>query len=177
MDIADRYRQMRDWGIPSDAYNYILKNNLVPTIEKIAEETKLAHKFVGIFFGHTVKNIEGKARTHADFSYNKIYGLFKFIKTEKLDYSIAKDMLPLIFEHANLDFQSVLTILKFKKRKKEELVAPIEFLHEKFKEIKISDNDEVAVEWLMGQLHRQAIGNISLKELRKEIEKKLKSNS
>ncbi len=177
VNVAERYHQMRAWGIPEDAFVFILKNNLVPTIEKISEETGLTPKYVGTFIGHTVKNIEGKAKAHADFSYNKIYGLFKFIKAEGLDFGIAKDMLPHIFEHPNLEFQSVLTILKFKKRTKEELLAPIEFLYEKFKEIKVSDRDEVAVEWLMGQMHSQAVGNIPLNELRKEIVKKLKSKS
>ena len=55
----------------------------------------------------------------------------------------------------------------------EELIAPIDFLAAKFKDIQRSKHDEDAAHWIMGQLHKQAIGNIDLKELREHINKRL----
>ena len=55
-----------------------------------------------------------------------------------------------------------------------ELIAPIDFLQEKFKDLHSDENMENAAHWIMGQLHRQAIGNIELRELRENIDKKLK---
>jgi glutamyl-tRNA(Gln) amidotransferase subunit E len=84
-------------------------------------------------------------------------------------------MLPVISQHPNMDFGSVLTSLGFKRKSKEELMAPIEYLNEKFREIKVSKNDtsRTTVSWVMGQLHKQALGNMNLGELRKEIEKRI----
>ena len=174
VDISERYHQLRKWNIPEDTYIYILKNNLVPTIEKIVNELNVSARFTGTFFGHTLKNIEGKIKRHEEFSFLKVYDIFKFIKDENLDLSIAKDILVVVYEYPKMDFHSVLTTLKFRKRTKEELIAPIEFLYEKFKEIKISKKDEVTTDWLMGQMHRQALGNISLSEMRSEIENVIK---
>ena len=174
VNVADRLAQMRKWGIPEDTFTYILRNNLVPIIERIVKDHKVDAKFVGTFLGHTLKNLEGRIAKHADFSVEKIYDLFGFINQEKLDVAIAKSMLPIVYEYPKLDFASVLTTLKFKKRKKEELLAPIEFLNEKFKEIKVSDKEEVGIDWLMGQVQKQAKGNIPLAELRKQIENILK---
>ncbi len=170
IDVSERYLQMQKWEIPEDTYFYILRNNLVPIIEKIVHNLKFSPKFVGTFFGHTLKNIEGKKTTHPDFSYEKIFDLFNFLKKNKIEITISKNMLPIIYEYPNMDFDSVLTILKFKRRTKQDLLAPIDFLIEKFKEIKISKRDDVIINWLMGQIHSQAIGNILLKDLMKELE-------
>jgi len=84
-------------------------------------------------------------------------------------------MLPIIYQHPNMDFDSVLTSLNFKRRSKDELIAPVDYLLEKFREIKVTkgDSPEIALNWVMGQLNRQALGNVDLKELKKSVEKKL----
>ena len=35
IDLSERYKQMVEWGLPPDTYTYILRNNLIPAIEKI----------------------------------------------------------------------------------------------------------------------------------------------
>ncbi len=174
MDIADRYKQMKDWNIPFDTFTYILKKNLVPVIERLVK-LGISGRFAGTFLGHKLKFVEGKMEKHKDFSYNRIVEMFEFINKQKLQPSIAKLMLPIIYQHPNMDFESVLTSLPFKKRTKDDLIAPVDYLLEKFREIKVSKSDspEIALNWVMGQLNRQALGNIDLKELRKSIEKKM----
>lgn len=169
--VSERYHQMRDWGIPEDAFIFILRNNLVTVIESISTELNISPAFLGKFFGHHLKNTEGKYKKHPDFRYEKIRGMFRFLIKEKLDISLAYKMLPIIYQHPSFEFNSVLTTLKFKRRTKEELLAPVEFLLEKFKELRHSKTKEAAVNWLMGQLHRQSTGNIPLPELRQEVEK------
>jgi glutamyl-tRNA(Gln) amidotransferase subunit E len=77
-----------------------------------------------------------------------------------------------------MDFNSVLTSLNFKRRREDEIVAPIDYLIEKFKEIRVSKGDSLSIttNWIMGQMHRQALGNVKLDELRKAIENRI-SNS
>jgi len=112
---------------------------------------------------------------HKDFTYNRIVEMFEFLNKQKLQPSIAKLMLPIIYQHPNMDFNSVLTSLNFKRRTKDEMLAPIDYLLEKFNEIKVSKSNspDIALNWVMGQLNRQALGNVDLKDLKKSIEKKL----
>lgn len=173
IDVHKRFKQLADWNVPEDAFFYLLRNNLVPTIEKISQ-LGYNPKFISTFFAHTVKNIEGKYQKHPDFEYSKIYGMFKFLTNKNIEQNFAKAMLPIIYQHPNMEFNSVLTSLKFKKRTKEELLAPIDFLIEKFSEIKTSKSEDVLPHWIMGQIHKQALGNISLSELKKEIDKRVK---
>ena len=173
IDISERLTQLYKWKIPADTHYYLFRNNLLPTIEKIVK-LGFKPKFIGTFFGHIVKNIEGQYNKRPDFSYSKIYGLFKFIKEQKLNENIAKPILNVLYQYPNMEFQSILTTLKFKKRSKNELLAPIDFLIEKFYEINKPEKKNVIPDWIMGEIHSQALGNINLKDLKNEIEKKIK---
>lgn len=173
IEICKRFEQLRTWGIPTDTDHYILRNNLVPVIEKI-EKLKVPAKFVGTFFGHTLKNVEGKYKKHEDFKYNRIVKMFEYIQKNKLHYAISKLMLPVLIEHPNMDFASILTSINYKKRSIEELLAPINYLNEKFRETNGKVDKKKTVDWIMGQLHKQATGNLALSELKTKIEKAIK---
>ncbi|MBM3420306.1 MAG: Glu-tRNA(Gln) amidotransferase GatDE subunit E, partial [Bacteroidetes bacterium] len=173
VEIAERFRQMEKWGIPSDTHRYLLSRNLVEMTEKIAVDFGFSHKFTGCFLGHTLRNLEGKRQPHKNFSYKKIYGLFGFLATKKLDPALAKTMLPVIYDNPDMEFVSVLSSTGFKKKSTDELLAPVDFLYEKFLEIRISERDTAVTDWLMGQIRRQAVGNISLANLSERINKKI----
>jgi len=172
-DTSDRIDLLVKWGVPVDAYHFILSKNLYPVIEEIYTRFKFDPKRISIFFGHTFKNIVGKKRTNAELNNRKLIGLFKFIHEQKLHPNIARYLLPILYDHPKMEFNSMLTALKFKKRSMEELAAPIDFLAEKYKDIRKSEEKKDAANWIMGQLHKQAIGNIELRELRQIIDKRL----
>ncbi len=169
-DIADRYAQLKKWNVPEDTWNYLLSKNMLPLIEKICANHGYDHKFIGSFLGHTFKNIEGKCDLHKNFFYEKIYELFRYIKEKNLEAGIAKYMMPVIYEFPDMQFSSVLTSIHFKRRSLEEIIAPIEFLYEKYQEKTPVSEGQDNINWLMGQVHHQAIGNVKLTDLRDQIE-------
>jgi len=173
LDIADRYAQMKKWGIPEDTWKYLLSKNMIPLIENICEDYGYTHKFIGSFLGHTFKNIEGKCELHKNFFYEKIYELFRYIKEKNLEPGIAKYMIPEIYEFPDMQFSSVLTSIHFKNRSMVEITAPIEFLYEKYQDNTPQTEESDDINWIMGQLHHQAIGNVKLSALHAEIERKL----
>jgi glutamyl-tRNA(Gln) amidotransferase subunit E len=75
-----------------------------------------------------------------------------------------------------MEFGSVLTAIDFKKYSIGELLAPVDFLHGKFKQIRRSENEKVTADWLMGQIHRPALGNVELCALKAEIENKIRNH-
>ncbi len=165
--VIDRYHQMKNWGIPEDTYTYIFKKNLFPLIEKIVNDLKLNPVFVGTFFGHITKFVEGHYKRGREFEYSTIYDLFTFLINKKLHLKLAKKMLPIIYEHPKMDYDSVLTSIKFKKISKEEIVNHIPFLKEKFSQIKYKKTKNISAEmnWVLGQLNKMALGNVDVKEL------------
>ncbi|KAF0195379.1 MAG: glutamyl-tRNA(Gln) amidotransferase subunit E [Bacteroidetes bacterium] len=168
-EVIDRYHIMKNWGIPEDTYTYIFKKDLFPLIERIVNELGYNPAFVGTLFGHKLKFVEGHARPVAEFNYRIVYGLLKYIKEKALSPEIAWLMLPHVYEHPKLEFESALTSIKFKKVAREELLGKLPFLKTKFAEIQHTERPGVEKDWIMGQLRRSAIGNVELTELAKMI--------
>jgi glutamyl-tRNA(Gln) amidotransferase subunit E len=172
--VSERYQQLKGWGIPEDTYRYLLSKNLVPLIERISASFGFSPKTIGTFLGHRFKSIEGRKKPHKNFSYEKIYELFGFIAKKKLHPSIAQVMLPVIYDYPDMEFGSVLISIDYKKHTMHELLAPVDFLFGKFRQIRYSETDKAAIDWMMGQLRRQALGNIELTQLKQYIEEKVK---
>lgn len=168
-DIVERYRQLKQWGIPEDTYYYIFTKNHYPVIEKIVRELKVKPVFAGTFFGHYMKWVEGHYHCPGKFNFNLIYELFRFMLENKLSLELMKLMIPVIYEHPKMDFESVLTSIKFKKIPGEEILTHIPFLKKKFRTIRRSAIQTHEENWIMGQLRTMAVGNISLNELKKAI--------
>jgi glutamyl-tRNA(Gln) amidotransferase subunit E len=176
IEIIDRYRQFSNWQIPVDTYFYLLKNNLAPVIEKIIGECDVPPRFIGTLLGHSLKYLEGRQPWTSGFSYNKIYGMIKFIRDKKLAWEIAGEMLPLVYEHPNVEFESALAMINYMPKNKNEILEDLPILKDKFNEIKTSNNPEASLRWIMGQLRNRAIGNIPLKELYQLVKKELQND-
>lgn len=165
-EIIYRYQQMQKWGIPEDTYTYILKKNLFPLIERIVNTLDIEPSFVGTLFGHELKFIEGHYRPASDFKYDRIAEMLDFLLQQKIDLGITRLMLPTAFEHPQMDFESILSILNFKRTSKEDITSKIPYLIEKFTQSSFKkDNVAGRNRWVMGQLQKMAIGNMSMKEL------------
>jgi glutamyl-tRNA(Gln) amidotransferase subunit E len=173
-EVIERYHQLMEWGVPQDTYTYIFKKNLFPLIERIVTNLKLNARMVGTFVGHRLKHTEGQLGETKSFDYERIYELFKFLKDLKYDYRLARKMLPVIYQHPSMDFESVLISIQFKKVTKESLLGRVEFFSQKFDQIRFNPNKGSKVDWVMGQLHHAATGNFNLKELKAEVEKLVK---
>jgi glutamyl-tRNA(Gln) amidotransferase subunit E len=168
-DIIDRYHKLKKWEIPEDTYTFIFKKNLFPLIGKIITELSIDPKFIGAFFGHRLKYVEGHYTPSGKFNYEVIFDLLKFIQQENLQLEIINRIFPMVYEHPKMEFESVLTTLNFKRQSKADILNKIPFLVEKFEKIRFSDDKRDAVNWIMGQLRTSAVGNIALCELASEV--------
>ena len=167
--VSDRIAQLTKWQVPEDAFAYILKNNLVPLIERVNKELKIAPKFTSLLLAHNLKHFQGQFKQLPGFSFEKVYELLKYLHDKKIEVAIAKKMLFHLYQHPKMDFDSILITLGFKEVPKEEIVAKIPFLVNKFKQTRISPNDDAGVRWIMGNINKVALGNASLAELSKMI--------
>ena len=170
-EVISRYERLRNWNVPEDCFVYIFRNNLFPLMERIINELDMSPAFVGKFFGHAVKWVEGQYKPTAEFDYKIVYAMLRFIKQRNLDLGIARRMLPLVYQYPKMEFDSVLTSINFKMVSKDEITSKIPFLRKKFADIRLSKGPDVEHNWIMGQLRRQAEGNMSMSELHKALEK------
>ncbi|NIM10854.1 MAG: Glu-tRNA(Gln) amidotransferase GatDE subunit E [Candidatus Aminicenantes bacterium] len=169
-EVSNCVKQMKEWKIPEDTYFYILRRNLFPLIETIANDFNQPPRFTGTLIGHHLKYLEGQITPSSPFDYNRIYQLFDFIIRKKLKRGILKEMLPVVYQYPNMDFDSILTTIEYQPLSQEEILEHIPVLKEKFKEISNSNHQSAMVLWVMGQLRPLALGNMDLKELREQVE-------
>jgi glutamyl-tRNA(Gln) amidotransferase subunit E len=173
VEIRQRFGQLKSWRIPEDTYKYLLKCNLVPTIEKIVSDCDVSPRFVGTLFGHLLKHLEGQQPWVIGFSHNKIYGMLRFIRDKNLTWEIARLVLPVVYEHPNMDFESVLFTVSYQPRDEEDILENLPVLREKFRQINSSKDPHASQRWIMGQLSKIAVGNMPLKDLSVRVTEEL----
>ena len=173
-DVIDRYNQMKKWNIPEDTYTFIFRRNHYLLIERIIKDMKLDPVMVGTFFGHRLKFIEGHYNPAEAFNHELIYKMFRFLLDQKLDAELAYYMLPVIYEHPKMDFESVLTVINFKRVPEEEILARIPFLKDKYSETGRSEEKKDKTDWIMGELRKIAKGNMGMTALYNHVNGKNK---
>jgi glutamyl-tRNA(Gln) amidotransferase subunit E len=164
VDVHRRFAQFREWGVPADAFAFLLKHNLAPLIERIHADFQAEPRFVATLLGHDLKHLLGK-KPGAQFQFDRLHGLFAFLQQEKLEQRIARAMLPVLLEHPNMDFQSLLTTLGFTRMSKKEILAPLPILKKKFAKIRTSRDPGASARWIAGQLRQAALGNVPMREI------------
>ncbi len=169
VDIALRFRQMKDWGIPEDTWHYLLSKNLVVVVERICNELGFDHREIGTIIGHRFRSLEGRGRVAGGFSYERLYDLFAFLRREELLPPVARHMLPGVVSSAEPDFKKILEATGYAPASLAEIRSEVKELGEKFAEISYNGNSAASVNWVMGQIHFKAIGTLRLGEVRKEV--------
>jgi len=169
VDLFKRLKQLKKWQVPDDCYHYILRNNLVPEIERINIDFKIKPKYIATTFAHMLKHIEGQLIPDVPFPYTKVYDMFKFIIEKKLSFDIIKSILPVIYLYSQMEFESVLNSIEFEGYKKEAILKNVSSLQSMFSKINKSKNPKAAEKWIMGNLRPIALGNIPLKQLNKYV--------
>jgi Glu-tRNA(Gln) amidotransferase subunit E-like FAD-binding protein len=93
---------------------------------------------------------------------------------QKIDFALAKEMLIEWYQHPKMDLESVLNTLKFKSRKREDIIQQIDFLRDKYRKIGRKQGQTFEHHWIMSQLRGMALGNMNLSELSELIKKENK---
>ncbi|MCF8308277.1 MAG: Glu-tRNA(Gln) amidotransferase subunit GatE [Bacteroidales bacterium] len=170
-DVIKRYRQLKKWGVPEDTYNYIFKKNLFPLINEMVEELGFDPVFIGTLIGHQLKWVEGHYSHGKGFNYKIIKALLRYVKENNLDKTIAEEMLPVVYVHPRMDFDSVLANINYQPQQPDEILSRVPYLHETFKKTAYRDTVANETDWIVGQLRKSAVGNMDLKVLKSEVEK------
>lgn len=174
VEVVERMRQLAGWKVPPDAHRYILARNLTPVMERIIAEFGYEPSWVGKMLGQVLKGIERESISAGKpLDYERLYGLFGFVKERGFDREIIKEMLPVVYREPGMGYEEVLERIGYRKMKEEEIVSRIGGLATKFKRHRRSKAPGAAVHSLMGQLRAAALGNIAFAELRAEIEKEV----
>jgi glutamyl-tRNA(Gln) amidotransferase subunit E len=171
--LSKRYQQLSEWKVPKDAYTFLLRNNLIPMVDRIASDFSLPHSSVATFFAHDIKHLcrkhspSGFRLCNVDFS--KIYELYKFIVESSMDLSIIDKMSEVMLQKPELSFAEILKQLNFVKYAKDHVFGQIPALLDEFSSHQAHAQKLI----VMGKLRSTALGNVNLCELAGEVEKRM----
>lgn len=163
-DIIARYEQLAQWNVPADTYTFIFSKNLFPLLSNIVNGLNISPVFAATLLGHRLKNLLGK-NPQTRFKASMVYPLLAFLKQEKLDPQMAWHMLPILMDHPRIEFESALTLMKFKRVASDDIIGKLPVLGEKFKARKGKEDTKHKLNWMMGQMRKTATGNVNLTEL------------
>ncbi len=166
-EIIDRYNQLKEWKVPQDCFTYIFARNWFPAMNDIVEKLGVDGHMLGCFVGMRLKNLMCK-NPQSQFNGDTLYKLFAFLKKEKLNYRLAWNMAPVLVDDASLDMKEVIRTIGFRRASEDTINKKLEKLMSTYipnKKFHAAVNKR---NWIMGQL-REAVGNIDLKELAKNI--------
>ncbi len=166
-EIIDRYNQLKEWKVPQDCFTYIFARNWFPAMNDIVEKLGVDGHMLGCFVGMRLKNLMCK-NPQSQFNGDTLYKLFAFLKREKLNYRLAWNMAPVLVADASLDMKEVIRKIGFRRASEDTIAKKLEKLSSSYipnKKFHAAVNKR---NWIMGQL-REAVGNIDLKELAKNI--------
>jgi glutamyl-tRNA(Gln) amidotransferase subunit E len=167
--VSERFSQLNAWQVPEDTYTYLLKHNLVPLVDQIHQELGIPARFAATLFAHTLKHLENTYARVPGFTYGHVYSLLKFLKDRRIDRAIAGKMLAVLFQHPKMDPESILVNIGYKELPAEEILAKVPFLVKKYREIRTRNDDGAGLRWVMGNLSKIALGNLSLTDLSQTI--------
>ncbi|HNX00346.1 MAG TPA: Glu-tRNA(Gln) amidotransferase subunit GatE [Candidatus Cloacimonadota bacterium] len=168
IDLHERMKQLIAWNVPEDAFAYILRNNLMPVIERISAEQEVSPRFLCLLYAHHLKSMQG--RNPLPFGHDRIEDMLKFIKARKLTTDILPLLMEVLFVNPNMEFSSILTVIGYKNIEPESIYEQIPVLHDIFKRNKSNHNPDAETNWIMGRLKKIALGNIPMKDLRTKVE-------
>ncbi len=163
VDLHDRLDQLKAWGVPVDANVYILRNNLMPVIEKISAEHQMSPKTIALIYAHRIKALQGASPI--PFTHDKISDLFKFIHSRSLTMDIFYEMLNVLYKNPNMLFSSILSVLNYEKHEADKVLEQIPILHEIYQQFSFKSNNAPysEVNWIMGRIRQMALGNVPMK--------------
>jgi glutamyl-tRNA(Gln) amidotransferase subunit E len=167
-EVFDRYNQLVQWGVPTTIFYFLFTHNYYLTIKKIADELGHCPKYVALFFGQTLKKMQGKYKVKS-FDAQNVFELFSFLKQENMDTAIAPKMLEEMFKNPQKDFKTILKSLNYKKVSKEEILNQLKTIEAAFVPKRKKTTVQDKTNFIMGALRPLSVGNINLVELAKSI--------
>lgn len=171
VDVNKRMVQLKNWDVPADAVTYLLRNNLVPLIERITTDFGVEPRYVATLLAHRLKYLQGHVQPDSTFEFERIYELFAFAKRQNIQRELINEMLPIVYEHPEMSMDSVLESIELPNSNYESIISAIPILREKFAGIRTSKDKDAELNWMMSMLRKMAVGNIPLNQLADIIRK------
>lgn len=166
-DLHLRINQLKQWKVPETCHLFLLRNNLVGTVERIAG-LGYNPRTVALLIAQQLKHLVSiKQAKIADAE--KLFNLMKYLKEQKLEVELTAMLLRNLFSHPDKSPEELLQLIGFTKSTPETITQKVATYATEFASVGRKKQPVAAEKWVMGQLRHQAIGNMPMAELQKAV--------
>jgi len=167
--VDERIQRMKAWNVAPNHVGYILRRNLFPFMERLAEKPGLSPRRAARIFSQVLRHLETRTGMGEAFSPERIIDIYEYLDREEIDSGLVEAMLPVVISHPKMEFSSVLSTIGFKRSSPESVIDQLPVLEAKFREINHSPDPMARHRWIMGRLRPMALGNMDLAELSQRV--------
>ena len=171
--LPDWLGKLRKWGVPPDARPYLIRRNLVPTIERLATDTAWPEKLVALLYAHTVKGLTRTRRLRDDFVIERLPELCRLVHDSGYDRSLVKEALSVLASNPSRSVSAVVKEVAGTRKTLEEALAEMPKLVAEFERISKSRHPQAEHRWVVGRLKPQILGRVGIGELSAAVAKEL----
>jgi glutamyl-tRNA(Gln) amidotransferase subunit E len=166
ISIAEQVERLDAWGVPRDAYAFILRRALFPLIERLSEAAGLEPKRAGTLVGHDLRSV---VRT-ASIDEERIVDVVRAARERGLTDDILCPLLPAALAEPMADLDRLLDRIGYRVAARHEVEAEMAKLLATLPEAKSRAS---ARDRILGALRPIALGNVPLRELAAAVDARL----
>jgi glutamyl-tRNA(Gln) amidotransferase subunit E len=170
-NLSYRIKQLQEWNLPTENYNYILRNNLIPLIEQIEDKLGFAAADVAKTISKRVRYFEGVFGPFSKKDYEKVFEMYSKIKEYQLEAQVINHLLRSVFEFKETDLDLICTSLIQDGLDEISLFTKIDEFESQYQQRPRATNPEAKINWLLGQIRPYALAKWPLKDLKSRIAK------
>jgi len=160
---------LNDFKIPIDCHRFLLIHNLVPIIEQLSKETNFSGKYIGLLFGHKLREISRKSNDDILNHITRLKELILYIHKLKLNQELIKSLLPIISKDLNKNIKDHIEDADIPVSLPTELNRDISEHVSDFKKVAITKTPSNAVMWIMKKMKHRVIGHKQMSKLAEQI--------
>jgi glutamyl-tRNA(Gln) amidotransferase subunit E len=158
--LSEQIALLQEWNAPADTVNYLLRNNLVPWIELIAERYSVEPHGIITLFGHRLKELERKH--DGMINMESILAMFDFLAEHKINFEYAYELLKQVYLNQQLSVEECAACAGLNIMHPESVEPMIYEMIEVRKELLDTLSEKRAIDYLMGDIRPKVIGNMPM---------------
>lgn len=169
-DLSDRIEQLERWHVPHDCRPFLLRKNLVPLVDSLAESTTWSPLFVAKLFGQRAKKHIEQNRSG---TVTRISELVCLVHRRGLNQEVAADLIRRVCSQLECDIEKFVALYPSGEMPPNDLRDRIRVVLKSYKSNRPVENSGARIDFVMGQLRTDMIGRMPMRDVRKVVEQEV----
>ena len=166
VSVAEQVKQLDAWGVPKDAYDFILRRALFPLVRRLYEDAGVAPRRAGTLVGHDLRRA---ART-VPIDAKRVLDVVRAARNRGLADDVLRPLLPAALAEPSSDLDRLLVRIGYRAASPGNVEAEMERL---MATVSRAEDAVDARNRIVGALRPIALGNVPLREVASAVDARI----